>query len=76
MLRRETQGYILTFRCINCGRHEALAQYPTEEVEPEEQIRARIYRVSCSACGWRGEACGISAIDISHSMEPETRGVR
>jgi Fe-S-cluster-containing hydrogenase component 2 len=73
MPSRETQGYILSFRCINCGRHEALARYPTGSIEREEEIRARIYHVSCSSCGWNGDACGVSAINISHSMEPEAR---
>ena len=73
MLSRETRGYILTFRCINCGRHEALALYPTEGIEPEEEIRARIYHASCSSCGWNGDACGVSATNISHSMELEAR---
>ena len=76
MPSRETQGYILTFRCINCGRHEVFACYPTESFEPEEEIRARIYHLSCSSCGWKGDACGASATNISHSMELETRGAR
>ena len=73
MPSRETQGYTLTFRCINCGRHEALALYPTGSIEREEEIRARIYHVSCSSCGWNGDACGVSATNISHSMKPEAR---
>jgi len=73
MLSRETQWYILTFRCINCGRHEALARYPTEGIEREEEIRARIYHASCSSCGWKGDVCGVSATNISHSMELEAR---
>ena len=76
MLSRETQGYILTFRCINCGRHEAFAYYPTDSIEPEEQIRDRIYHASCTSCGWKGEVCGVSATNISHSMELETKGAR
>ena len=76
MPSRETQGYILTFRCINCGRHEALALYPAERIEPEEKIRARIYHVSCSSCGWNGDACGVSATNISHSTELEAKGAR
>jgi hypothetical protein len=76
MFGRETDGYILTFRCINCGRHEAIARYPTETFEPEEELRARIYHAICSSCGWKGDACGVSATDIAHSMELETRGAR
>ena len=33
----KTQGYVLTFRCINCGKYEVFAIYPTEEIEPEDQ---------------------------------------
>ena len=77
MPSREThRGYILIFRCINCGRPEAFALYPTEGIEPYEQIRARIYQVRCSSCGWHGEACGVSASNILHSMELEAWGVR
>src|SRR5499427_4739843 len=43
----KTQGYVLTFRCINCGKHEVFAQYPSEGIEAEERIRARIYQVIC-----------------------------
>jgi len=76
MLRRETDGYILTFRCINCGRREAIARYPTETFEPDDELRARIYYAICSSCGWKGDACGVSATNISHSMELQTRGAR
>jgi hypothetical protein len=33
----KAQGYVLTFRCINCGKYEVFAKYPTEEIEPEDQ---------------------------------------
>jgi ribosomal protein S27E len=65
----KTRGYVLTFRCINCGKHEAFANYSTDEVEPEHRIRGRIYKVSCNSCGWNGDACGLSAIRISHTTE-------
>jgi len=52
----ETQGYILTFCCVNCGKPEIFAQYPSEDVVPEDQIRARIYQVGCNYCGWRGDS--------------------
>jgi hypothetical protein len=65
----ETQGYILTFCCVNCGKPEIFAQYPSEDVVPEDQIRARIYQVGCNYCGWRGDACGISAIRVSHATK-------
>ena len=47
----KTQGYVLTFRCINCARHEVFASYPTEGIEPEDQIRGRLYHVSCESYG-------------------------
>jgi transcription elongation factor Elf1 len=61
-----TQGYILTFRCINCGRHEASASHPSQEVLPPEQIRDQIYQALCRACGWRSEVCGISAVEVGY----------
>ena len=60
----KTQGYVLTFRCVNCGEPEVFATYPSENLVTEEEVRARIYSVRCNSCGWRGDACGISAIDI------------
>ena len=65
----KTQGYVLTFRCINCGKHEVFAKYPTDGFEPEDQIRGRLYQVSCESCGWSGATCGLSAIRISHAKE-------
>ena len=69
----KTQGYVLTFRCINCGKHEVFAQYPSEGIEPEKQIRARIYQVTCNSCGWNGDACGLSAICVSRTGELKAR---
>jgi heterodisulfide reductase subunit A-like polyferredoxin len=69
----ETQGYILTFRCVNCGKHEVFAKYPSEDIIAEDQIRARIYQVRCRSCGWTGDACGLSAIHISHTTELKAR---
>ena len=63
----KTRGYVLTFRCINCGQHEVFAQYPAESGAPEDQVRARIYQVTCNSCGWSGDACGLSAFRISHT---------
>ena len=63
----KTQGYVLTFRCINCGKHEVFANYPTDGIAPDDQIRGRIYQVTCISCGWSGDACGLSAIRISHT---------
>ena len=69
----KTQGYVLTFRCINCGKHEVFAYYPTEGIEFEGQIRARIYEVRCNSCGWNGDACGLSAVRIVHTTELKAR---
>ena len=69
----KTEGYVLTFRCIYCGKHEVFAQYPSEGIEAEERIRARIYQVICNSCGWNGDACGLSAIRISHTTELKAR---
>ena len=69
----EARGYILTFRCVNCGKHEVFANYPCEDMVGEDQIRARIYQVSCISCGWRGDACGLSAVHISHTTELKAR---
>ena len=69
----KTQGYVLTFRCIYCGKHEVFAQYPSKGIEAEERIRARIYQVSCKSCGWTGDACGLSAIRISRTTELKAR---
>jgi len=69
----KTQGYVLTFRCTNCGKHEVFARYPTDGIEREDQIRGRLYQVSCESCGWNGDACGLSAIRISHMTELKAR---
>jgi len=61
----ETRGYVLTFRCINCGKHEVFGNYLIEHIIPEDRIRGRIYQVRCNSCGWSGDACGLSAICVS-----------
>jgi len=71
MKNGETRGYVLTFRCINCGRHDVFAQYPTEHITPEDRIRDRIYQVTCNSCGWSGDVCGLSAVCVS--QEPKAR---
>lgn len=60
----KTQGYVLTFRCVNCGEPEVFATHPSETLVTEDEVRARIFSVRCSSCGWRGDACGSSAIRI------------
>jgi hypothetical protein len=69
----KTWGYVLTFRCINCGKPEVFANYPTEHIIPEDRIRARIYKVRCNSCGWSGDACGHSAICVSQLTKRKAR---
>lgn len=69
MLCGKTRGYVLTFRCVNCGRYEAFSWYPSEGNVREDQIRARIYQANCEGCGWRGDACGLSAVRIYRTPE-------
>ena len=64
MLTVTAHEYNLTFRCINCGRYEASANYSSDEVVSEDQTKARRHRVPCTACGWKGEACGVAASRI------------
>jgi len=65
----ETHEYILTFRCVYCGRYEVFACHHSDSVLHEDQIRDRIYQVCCKACGWKGGAYGISAARISCRSE-------
>jgi hypothetical protein len=69
----KTPGYILTFRCVNCGIQELFADLPSEDSLTEDEIRARIYRASCNSCGWQGSACGLSAVRISYVPEPHAK---
>lgn len=62
----KTQAYILTFRYVNCGRLEAFANYPSEDLLTEDQIRARIYQVSCNSCGWNRRC--VRAFGHSHFL--------
>lgn len=64
--------YNLTFRCIRCGKYEASANYRSDRIEFEDQIKARIYPVVCAGCGWQGEACGFSVIRILRYKSRET----
>jgi transcription elongation factor Elf1 len=66
---RKISGYILTFRCVNCGAYEASASFLSEDVLPEEQITSRIYEAHCASCGWTGEFCGVSAAKIHRTTD-------
>jgi hypothetical protein len=65
MTTGRTSDYILTFRCVNCGAPEALARHSADGVANEDELLARIYQVTCTACGWKGNVCGLSAILVS-----------
>jgi hypothetical protein len=69
MRTEEAQIYILRFRCLSCGKHDVFAYQLAEETSLEEYIRARMYQVSCNACGWKGSVCGFSAVRISQISE-------
>lgn len=64
--------YNLTFRCIQCGRYEASANFRSDRVELEDEIKSRIYRAQCEGCGWKGEVCGLSAVRILRYKSVET----
>jgi hypothetical protein len=78
MTGNKTPGYILKFRCVNCGRPEASASYACEGVPADDQIKARIYEANCQSCGWKGSVCGICAIQIHPTPDlkrkPQSRG--
>jgi hypothetical protein len=40
---------------------------------PMDQIKARIYKANCKACGWNGEVCGVSALQIYYSLELDVK---
>jgi Pyruvate/2-oxoacid:ferredoxin oxidoreductase delta subunit len=61
--------YVLTFRCVNCGRYEASSHFSSESIESEDRIRAKIYQALCKGCGWKGHACGYSAVRIYRANE-------
>ena len=64
--------YNLTFCCISCGRYEASANFRSDGIECEEQIKARIYPVRRAGCGWKGEPCGCSVTRILRYKSRET----
>lgn len=76
MVTGNIPGYILTFRCVNCGNREVFATYPSDNSVDEDEVRARTYQASCNYCGWRGDACGHSATHISRIIELKARRAR
>ena len=48
----DTGGYALTFRCLNCGRHEALASLLSNIVLSDNEIKTRILEATCKVYGW------------------------
>lgn len=71
---RTSHRYTLTFRCIHCGKYEASANFRSDQSEPSNQLKARIYRIQCARCGWKGEACGLSAVRILRYQSKEASG--
>ena len=71
---RTAHRYTLTFRCIHCGKYEASANFRSDQAEFSNQLKARIYRVQCARCGWKGEACGLSAVRIFRYQSKEASG--
>jgi Pyruvate/2-oxoacid:ferredoxin oxidoreductase delta subunit len=71
----DTRGYILTFRCLNCGRHEAFANVLSNIVLSDEQVKTQILEATCKGCGWTGEVCGVSAVRIEHAKSKSTGSV-
>jgi hypothetical protein len=67
-----THWHRLLFRCVNCGKNEVSAQDFSEGHLPEQLIRARLYHVACKSCGWKGEVCGFSAVEIDCGVERRT----
>jgi transcription elongation factor Elf1 len=73
MTKAKTRGYILKFRCLSCGRYEASAGYPCEAVLSVDEVKTGIYEANCKACGWNGEVCGFSSVQIYYSLELEVK---
>jgi len=63
MTDTKTLWYLLTFRCVNCGRSEASARTCLESEAGEDQITGRIYRVTCKL---RLEGRGLRHFGRSH----------
>ena len=66
-MSKDTRGYILTFRCLNCGRHEAFANVISDIVLSDKEVKTRILAATCRGCGWTGEVCGVSAVRIERA---------
>ena len=71
----EFHNYVLTFRCVNCGRYEASAIHSSEHALGDDQLQMSIYHALCKACGWNGEVCGVSAVQTYCSSESKAKAV-
>jgi Pyruvate/2-oxoacid:ferredoxin oxidoreductase delta subunit len=69
----DTRGYLLTFRCLNCGRHEAFASFSSEVPISEEDVKTRILEAVCRGCGWKGQVCGVSAVRIDETTKADVK---
>jgi Fe-S-cluster-containing hydrogenase component 2 len=71
-MSEDTPGYILTFRCLNCGRYEAFASVLSDIALSDEDVKTRLLEATCRACGWTSKVCGVSAIRIEHAKSNAT----
>lgn len=75
MANIESYDYVLTFRCVNCGRYEASAIHPSEHALGDDQLKMGIYHALCKGCGWSGEVCGVSAVQTYRRSENKAKAV-
>jgi len=75
MTDAKTYWWLLTFRCVHCGRNEAHAEDSFEGEPREDQIRPKIYQAVCRYCGSEGEVRGLSAVEMRSGVERRT-GIR
>jgi ribosomal protein S27E len=72
-MTEHTRGYFLTFRCLNCGKHEAMATVLSNIVLSDQEVKTRILTARCRGCGWTGEVCGVSAVRIERAKSKSKR---
>jgi formate hydrogenlyase subunit 6/NADH:ubiquinone oxidoreductase subunit I len=75
MTDAKTHWCLLTFRCVHCGRNEAFAEDSFKGEPGKDQITPQIYQAICRYCGWEGEVCGLSAVEMRSGVELRT-GIR
>ena len=75
MTDAKTYWCLVVFRCVHCGKNEAFAEDSFVGEPGEDQIRLKTYQAICRYCGWRGEARGLSAVEMRIGVERRT-GIR